>query len=128
MKFHTDWSFLIGTLKKLLENGPFCKVDDGARFFFHEQVALLRPCARLSASSAITKKKWFLHARCEKFYTVWSFFERHYKSMLENGPFCKVDAGARLFFHDQVALLRPCACLSASNAITKKSGFFTRDA
>ena len=39
--------------------------------------------------------------------------------MLENGPFCKVDAGARLFFHEQVALSRPRARLNASNAITK---------
>ena len=40
--------------------------------------------------------------------------------MLENGPFCKVDAGARLFFHEQVALSRPRARLIASNAIIKK--------
>jgi len=107
----------------MLKNGPFCKVDDGARLFFHEQVALSRPRARLGASNAITKKKWFLCAWCVKFHTVWSFFERRYKKMLENGPFCEVDAGARLFFHEQVALSRPCARLGASNAITKKKWF-----
>ena len=50
----------------------------------------------------------------------WSFFERHYKKMLEMARFCKVDAGARLFFHEQVALSRPRARLIASNAIIKK--------
>ena len=107
----------------MLENGPFCKVDAGARPFFHEQVALSRLRARLGASNAITKKKWFPYAWCVKFRTVWSFFERHYKKMLENGPFCKVDAGARLFFHEQVALSRPRVLLGALNAITKKRWF-----
>ena len=37
--------------------GPFCKVHAGARLFRQEKVALLRPSARLGASTEITKKK-----------------------------------------------------------------------
>ena len=63
--------FLSGTSKNA-GKGPFCKVDAGARLFFHEKVAVARPRARLGASTAITKKNWCLYAWCVKFYTVWS--------------------------------------------------------
>ena len=56
------------------ENGPFCRAIAGARHFLDEKVAVARPRARLGASTAITKKKWCLYARCVKFYTVWPFF------------------------------------------------------
>ena len=39
-----------------------------------EKAAVSRPRARLGASAAITKKKWFLYAWCVKFHTVLSFF------------------------------------------------------
>ena len=48
--------------------------------------------------------------------------------MQENGPFCRVDAGAHLFLGEKVAMSRPRARLGASNAITKISGVCTRDA
>ena len=54
--------FLSGTRKKMLENGPFCKVDAGASLFLDEKVAASRHPARLGASTAITKKKWCLYA------------------------------------------------------------------
>ena len=41
----------------MLENGPFCKVDTGARLFLDEKVAASRSRARLGASTAITKKR-----------------------------------------------------------------------
>ena len=40
----------------MLENGPFCKVDTGARLFLHEKVAVPSSRARLGASTVITKK------------------------------------------------------------------------
>ena len=42
--------------------------------------------------------------------------------MLEKSPFCKVDAGARLFFHEKAALSRPRARLDASTGPIKKNG------
>ena len=44
------------------------------------------------------------------------------------GPFCKVDAGARLFRHKKMGILRPRARLGASTAIIKKNGTGHRDA
>ena len=41
----------------MLENGPFCRVDAGARLFLDEKVAVWHPRARLGASTAITKKE-----------------------------------------------------------------------
>ena len=46
----------------MLENGPFCKVDAGASLFLDEKVAVWPSRARLGASTAIAKKKWFLYA------------------------------------------------------------------
>ena len=46
----------------MAEKGPFCRVDAVARLFSDEKVALSRGRARLGASTAITKKKWFLYA------------------------------------------------------------------
>ena len=40
--------------------------------------------------------------------------------MLENGLFCRVDAGARLFLDEKCGMLRRSARLGASTAITKK--------
>ena len=50
------------------------------------------------------------------------------RKMLENGPFCRVDAGARLFLDEKVDVSRPRACFGASTAITKKNDVCTRDA
>jgi hypothetical protein len=36
--------------------GPFCKVDAGARLFRHKKMGMLRPRARLGASTVIIKK------------------------------------------------------------------------
>ena len=107
----------------MLENGPFCKVDAGARLLLDEKMAVSRPRACLDASTAITKKEVVSVRAMRELSHRWSFFERHYKKMLEMARFCKVDAGARLFFHEQVALSRPRARLGASNAITRKKWF-----
>ena len=40
--------------------------------------------------------------------------------MLQNGPFCRVDASRRFFVDENVAVSRPRARLGASTAITKK--------
>ena len=40
-----------------MENGPFCKVDAGARLFLDEKVAVSRPRARLGASTDPIKQK-----------------------------------------------------------------------
>ena len=37
--------------------GPFCKVDAGARLFRHEKMGMLRPRARLGASTDPIKQK-----------------------------------------------------------------------
>jgi len=42
------------------------------------------------------------------------------KKVLENGLFCRVDAGARLSLDEKVAVLHPRARIGASNAILKK--------
>ena len=41
------------------------------------------------------------------------------KKVLENGLFCRVDAGARLFLDEKCDMLRRSARLGASTAITK---------
>ena len=41
----------------MLENGLFCRVDAGARLFLDEKCGTLSLSARLSASTAITKKE-----------------------------------------------------------------------
>ena len=69
--------FLSGTSKNA-GKGPFCKVDAGARLFFHEKVAVARPRARLGASTAITKKELVSVRVMRKVFTLFvHFVERH---------------------------------------------------
>ena len=112
--------FLSGTSKNA-GKGPFCKVDAGARLFFHEKMAVARPRARLGASTAITKKELVSVRVMRKVLHRLVIFLSGTSKNAGKGPFCKVDAGARLFFHEKVAVARPRARLGASTAITKKN-------
>ena len=87
-----------------------------------EKVALSRPSARLGASTEITKKNRQSHRATDTFTPFGHFFERHQQKNAGKAPFCKVDAGARLFFHEKVAAPRPRARLGASTDPIKNRG------
>ena len=67
-------NFKKGNLAGFGENGPFCRVGASRRFFLDEKVAVSRPCARLAASTEITRKNRESHRVTETFTPSQNFF------------------------------------------------------